>query len=96
MTKHILQFNVMSTYQQEIEIVDPDITIDQLVEGLNDGRYLTTMSWDSDTGENGLPTIVPVANLNHTTAVIHSGSADPTGDHSQYTGFDLIESSDDE
>ena len=57
-----LEFSVTGSVRQVVDILDPSITPDVLVAGLNSGKYLTTVQEDGDVVVNE-PSLRVVANV---------------------------------
>lgn len=48
MTQCSYAFDVSTTISQDVEITKPGLTPEELILGLNEGKYITTISYGSD------------------------------------------------
>ena len=81
-----LSFDVVGSITQEVEILDKNVTPEQLAEGLNKGDYLTTLEISRD--ESVVPTICRFDDTGNevTVAVIVSQTA---GEDNVYSRFQV-------
>lgn len=88
-----INFNAKVNVNQELTIIDEDITPEQLIRGLNKGEYLTTMSYESGPGK--IATVVRFDEQDNEIEIATILSQEIYDDISSLTDFVLLESSDD-